>query len=659
MYGLDIRRLVIGDPIATKDAIHQRLTKRKALAVFSSDALSSSAYATEAILLVLVAAGSIALGWSWWIALGIAALLIIVSISYYQTIHAYPNGGGAYIVSAENLGRYPGLVAAAALLIDYILTVAVSVSAGVAALTSAFPNLEMYRVPIALGIVVFITLINLRGVKESGTFFAIPTYAFVVGVFAMIAIGLLRYVTGNVPTAEEAHVVQTGLEHATGSLGLFLILRAFAAGCTALTGVEAISNGIPAFRPPESDNAGKTLIGMVAILCVLFLGITFLANHYPIALGHEGQATVLSQLAAEVFGSSPIGTFGYYYLQFATLFILSLAANTAFADFPRLASLIARDRFLPRQLTNLGDRLVFSNGIVSLAVAASVLIIIFGANEHNLLPLYAVGVFISFTLSQSGMVIHWLKERHNDGHKPNLDWYFKIGINAFGAVCTFAVMLVLMVTKFLEGAWIVMVAVPMLMWVFMKIHQHYEEVAESLTLEGLTPAPLKDYHPDRSEVPVVVLMTSLHRASLLSLEYAMRLSKNVRACSIEVEPQSVEKLKAKWAEWHLHHIPLDVVTSPYREVGQPLIQYLHKLDEEHPDEVPTMVVIPQLVVTKWYERYLHNQTTVAIREALYLDQLEGGRGRPVIDVPYRIGEERYEPTMINAEDIAQPLGSKG
>jgi amino acid transporter len=659
MYGLDIRRLVIGDPIATKDAIHQRLTKRKALAVFSSDALSSSAYATEAILLVLVAAGSIALGWSWWIALGIAALLIIVSISYYQTIHAYPNGGGAYIVSAENLGRYPGLVAAAALLIDYILTVAVSVSAGVAALTSAFPNLEMYRVPIALGIVVFITLINLRGVKESGTFFAIPTYAFVVGVFAMIAIGLLRYVTGNVPTAEEAHVVQTGLEHATGSLGLFLILRAFAAGCTALTGVEAISNGIPAFRPPESDNAGKTLIGMVAILCVLFLGITFLANHYPIALGHEGQATVLSQLAAEVFGSSSIGTFGYYYLQFATLFILSLAANTAFADFPRLASLIARDRFLPRQLTNLGDRLVFSNGIILLAVAASVLVIIFGANEHNLLPLYAVGVFISFTLSQSGMVIHWLKERHNDGHTPNLDWYFKIGINAFGAVCTFAVMLVLMVTKFFEGAWIVMVAVPSLMWVFVKIHQHYEEVAASLTLEGLTPAPLKDYHPDRSEVPVVVLMTSLHRASLLSLEYAMRLSKNVRACSIEVEPQSVEKLKAKWAEWHLHHIPLDVVTSPYREVGQPLIQYLHKLDEEHPDDVPTMVVIPQLVVTKWYERYLHNQTTVAIREALYLDQLEGGSGRPVIDVPYRIGEERYEPTMINAEDIAQPLGSKG
>jgi amino acid transporter len=655
MYGLDIRRLVIGNPIATKDAIHQRLTKRKALAVFSSDALSSSAYATEAILLVLVGGGLAALAWSWWIALGIAALLIIVSISYYQTIHAYPDGGGAYIVSAENLGRYPGLVAAAALLIDYILTVAVSVSAGVAALTSAFPVLDAYRVPIALFIVAFITLINLRGVKESGTFFAIPTYAFIVGVMVLIAIGLFRYFTGNMPTAGETQIIEQGLEQATGHLGLFLILRAFAAGCTALTGVEAISNGIPAFRPPESDNAGKTLIAMVSILCVLFLGITFLANHFPLHLGHEGQSTVLSQLAAEVFGSSPIGNVLYYYLQFSTLFILSLAANTAFADFPRLASLIARDRFLPRQLTNLGDRLVFSNGIILLAAAASVLIVIFGANEHNLLPLYAVGVFISFTLSQSGMVIHWLKERHHDGHKPNLDWYFKIGINAFGAICTFAVMLVLMVTKFAEGAWIVIATVPMLMWVFVQIHHHYEVVAESLTLEGLTPAPLKDYHPDRSEVPVVVLMTSLHRASLLSLEYAMRLSKNVRACAIEVEPNVIEKLKAKWEEWHLHHIPLDIVQSPYREVGQPLIQYLHKMDEENPDEVPTLVVIPQLVVTKWYERYLHNQTTVAIREALYLDQLDGGRGRPVIDVPYRIGEERYEPTVIDVED--KPLGS--
>lgn len=659
MYGLDIRRLVIGDPIATKDAIHQRLSKRKALAVFSSDALSSSAYATEAILLVLVAAGSLALGWSWWIALGIAALLIIVSISYYQTIHAYPNGGGAYIVSAENLGRYPGLVAAAALLIDYILTVAVSVSAGVAALTSAFPDFAEMRVPIALLIVAFITLINLRGVKESGTFFAIPTYAFIIGVFTMIAFGLFRYITGNIPTPEEVGIVEHSLEQASTSLGLFLILRAFAAGCTALTGVEAISNGIPAFAPPESDNAGKTLIAMVLILSVLFLGITFLANHYPIFVGHDVHTTVLSQLGREVFGTSTIGNVMFFYLQFSTLFILSLAANTAFADFPRLASLIARDRFLPRQLTNLGDRLVFSNGIVALAVVASILIVIFRADEHNLLPLYAVGVFISFTLSQSGMVIHWLKERHKDDHKPDMGWYAKIGINAFGAVLTFSVMIVLMVTKFFEGAWIVMVAVPCLMWVFMQIHQHYEKVAECLTLDGLTPAPLNDYHPDRSEIPVVVLMNSLNRASLQSLEYAMRISKNVRACAIEVEPSVIQRLEKKWAEWKLHHIPLDVVQSPYREVGQPLIAYLHKLDDAHPEDVPTLVVLPQLVVSTWFERLLHNQTSIAIREALYLDQIEGGRGRPVIDVPYRIGENRYEPTMINAEDIAQPLGSKG
>jgi amino acid transporter len=656
MYGLDIRRLVIGNPIATKDAIHQRLGKAKALAVFSSDALSSSAYATEAILLVLVAAGTLALSWSWWIALGIAALLIIVSISYYQTIHAYPHGGGAYLVSKENLGRYPGLVAAAALLIDYVLTVAVSVSAGVAALTSAFPVFSEYRVVIALLIVAFITLMNLRGMKESGTFFAIPTYAFIVGVMGMIAVGIFRVFTNTIPSPAEVGVIEQSFEHASTSLGLFLILRAFAAGCTALTGVEAISDGIPAFRPPESVNAGKTLIAMVTILCSMFIGITFLANHFPIVVGHDIHTTVLSQLAREVFGGENVF---FYYMQFATLFILSLAANTAFADFPRLASLIAGDRFLPRQLTNLGDRLVFSNGILLLAFAASVLIIIFGAKEHNLLPLYAVGVFISFTLSQSGMVSRWLKKRHNDGHKPDLHWYFKIGINAFGAFCTFIVMIVLMVTKFLEGAWIVIVAVPALMWVFVQIHHHYETVAASLTLEGLTPAPLKDYHPDRSEVPVVVLLTSLHRASLLSLEYAMRLSKNVRACAIEVEPNVVEKLKSKWAEWHLHHIPLDIVQSPYREVGQPLIQYLHKLDEESPDDLPTIVVIPQLVVSNWYERFLHNQTTVAIREALYLDQIDGGRGRPVIDVPYRIGEERYEPTIADTDDHLPPLGSTG
>ena len=542
---IDIRQILIGQPLATKDAIHQRLSIAKALAVFSSDALSSTAYATEAILLVLIAAGTGALGISMWIAIGIATLLIIVAFSYYQTILAYPNGGGAYIVAKENLGTGAGLTAASSLLIDYVLTVAVSVSAGVAALTSAFPALEPFRVEIALVIVVFITVVNLRGVKESGTFFAIPTYAFIIGIFALIAVGLVKALTGNIP-APTSETVQT-LQHATESLtglSLFLVLRAFAAGCTALTGVEAISNGIPAFKPPESHNAGKTLIIMVTVLCSMFLGITFLANTFPVGVSYEpGTTTVLSQLAREIFGD---GTVLFYYLQFATLFILSLAANTAFADFPRLASLISRDRFLPRQLTNLGDRLVFSNGIVSLSIIAGILIVVFDAREHNLLPLYAVGVFLSFTLSQSGMVIHWLRDRQREDFKPTRAWRARILLNGFGAVCTFIVLLILLVTKFVEGAWLVAVAIPVVMYLFARVHKHYENVAASLTLDGITPYPLSvNSYPSTNHHPVVVLINSLNRCSLQALEYAIRMSDNVRVCCVEVEPASTEALKKR------------------------------------------------------------------------------------------------------------------
>ncbi len=646
---LDIRRILIGKPIATKEAQHQRLNKPKALAVFSSDALSSSSYATEAILLVLVAAGASALGLSWWIALGITALLIIVAFSYYQTIHAYPSGGGAYVVAAENLGKYPGLVAAASLLIDYTLTVAVSVSAGVAALTSAFPQFIEYRVPLALMIVVFITVMNLRGVKESGTFFAIPTYMFIFGIFIMIGVGFLRFATGNIPTAvspEEYETYRQSLEATTNGLTLFLLMRAFAAGCTALTGIEAISNGIPAFQAPESRNAGQTLIAMVSILSVLFVGITFLANNFPVVVHAHGGPTVLSQLASEVFGGENVF---YFYIQFSTLFILSLAANTAFADFPRLASLIARDRYLPRQLTSLGDRLVFSNGIITLSVVASILIILFDAREHNLLPLYAVGVFISFTLSQSGMVRHWLRERRHEGFKPNPLWYFHIGMNGFGALCTFIVMIVLMVTKFTEGAWLVIVTIPFLIAIFLRIHSHYGQVAHSLSLDGLRPGPIVDEHPDRSEAPVVVLMNSLNRCSLQSLEYAMRISKNVRVCAIATEESVIERLKYNWTRWHLEHIPLDIVESPYREIGRPLVEYLHTIDDQITDNIPTMVVLPQFVVSKWWEKLLHNQTSTTIRDAIYQDQITRGRGRPVIDVPYRIGDDLYRPVCIEED----------
>lgn len=644
MGNFSIRRTLIGEPLATNEASHQRLSKFKALAVFSSDALSSTSYATEAILLVLVAVGTGALAVSWPIALGIVGLMLVVAFSYYQTVHAYPNGGGAYIVSKDNLGTGPGLVAAASLLIDYILTVAVSVSAGVAALTSAFPELAPNRVLIAIIIVAFITVMNLRGVKESGTFFSIPTYAFVVGIMTMIVWGLIRLATGNVPEPLEGQVVTDGIIQANESLTLFIVLRAFSAGCTALTGIEAISNGIPAFKKPESDNAGQTLIIMVAMLGTMFIGITFLANHYPIEVSNHGGPTVLSQINAEVFGqNTPL----FYYLQFATLFILSLAANTAYADFPRLASLIARDRYLPRQLTNFGDRLVYSNGIILLAFVACVMIALFDAREHNLLPLYAVGVFIGFTLSQSGMVIHWLKERKAEGFVPTRLWRFKLGMNAFGALCTLAVGIVLMVTKFTEGAWMVIVAIPAVVGVMLVIHNHYNEVAQSLTLDGLVPTePRTGRLKDRNHAPMVVMMNSLNRSSIQALDYALQISDNVRALAIAVEPDQIDALRQRWSNWKLDSIPLDIIESPFRDISGPLIDYLHERDTADDAKLPTMVVVPEFVVSKRWQKFLHNGTTSIIRAALYQDQIERGHGRPVIFVPYRIGDTLYQPDII-------------
>jgi amino acid transporter len=649
----DIRRIVLGKPLATSQAIHERLNIPRALAVFSSDALSSTTYATEAILLVLIAAGTAALGASWWVTLGIAALLVIVGFSYFQTIHAYPNGGGAYIVAKDNLGKMPGLVAAASLLVDYILTVAVSVSASTAALVSAFPEVNPFRVEFALLIIAFITVMNLRGVKESGTFFAIPTYAFVVSMMVMIVVGLVRVATGSITPVEQPSAEAIAHEvTVTGGLTLYLILRAFAAGCTALTGIEAISNGITAFKPPESRNAGRTLIIMIALLSTMFIGTTFLANQYQIVAVHGADTTVLSKIARSTFGD---GSVLFYVIQIVTVLILSLAANTAYADFPRLASLIARDRYLPRQLTNLGDRLVFTNGIITLAFVSGILVILADAREHNLLPLYAVGVFLGFTLSQSGMVIHWLRERRERGGKADNKWRFSISINAFGAVLTSIVLLALMITKFAEGAWLVILTIPVLVFIFQYIHRHYEEVAQFLTLDGINPGSIRVTNPDRSHLRVVVLLNSLNRCSLQALEYAMRVSDNVRACSIEVEPDSTRRLRERWQEWNLQ-IPLDAVESPYREIGAPLVEYLHQLDRESAEFIPTVVVLPEFVVSEWWARLLHNQTSVAIREALYLDQVASGRGRPVISVPYRIGEALYEPATIDSKTVT-PVAS--
>ncbi|MGH8058241.1 MAG: APC family permease, partial [Candidatus Entotheonellia bacterium] len=484
---LKLKHLLLGSPMPTYRIRHERLSKVLGLAVFSSDNLSSVAYATEEILLVLIVAGTVALSVSWPIGLAIVALLAIVASSYYQTIHAYPSGGGAYIVAKDNLGTSAGLIAGAALLIDYVLTVAVSIAAGVAAITSAVPALFTHRVALGLLCVLVVTLVNLRGVRESGKIFAIPTYCFIASFVVLIATGLITYIRSGA-AAPGGEMPVPALEPLTA----FLVLRAFASGCAALTGVEAISNGVQAFKPPEARNASLTLVWMAVILGSFFIGITFLANHFGVT--PKEAETVVSQLARRVFGE---GVF-YYLVQAATAAILILAANTSYADFPRLASLLARDGFLPRQMANLGDRLVFSNGILLLGVLAGVLIMLFGGETHALIPLYAVGVFLSFTLSQAGMVKRWASQRHRG-------WRRGIAINSVGACATAAVLGVITMTKFTHGAWIVVMLLPTLVLVFHKIQQHYRLVAAQITLqEGWS-------SHERSSHTVIVPISGLYR----------------------------------------------------------------------------------------------------------------------------------------------------
>src|SRR6266545_212359 len=503
----EFKRLLVGNPIETAAQHEQRLSKRIALAVFSSDALSSVAYASEAILFVLVLAGVQALPLVIPISVAIVVLLLIVGFSYRQTIHAYPNGGGAYIVAHENLGEIPGLVAAASLLIDYVLTVAVSVSAGVFAITSlaatwGYPGLADYRVEIALTCIALITMINLRGVKESGIIFSVPTYVFIVSMIALVAVGITRVVVSGVPPVE---VSAAELPATTATLGLFLLLQAFSAGCTALTGVEAISNGVPAFKQPESKNAAATLLIMVIILGAMFLGLSVLAHYYGTVPRED--VSVVSQIARQVVGTGP----AFFVIQISTALILVLAANTSYADFPRLASLLSRDRFLPRQFASRGDRLVFSNGIVALGVFAAVLVIIFQAREQAMLPLYAIGVFISFTLSQYGMVRHWLRQ-----HAPG--WRTSVLINAVGALLTAVVFVVIIFTRFMHGAWAVLVLIPILVALFRAIHQHYRAVAQQLSLEnGARVEPVR-------RNTALVLVSGVHRGVIPALEFAKTLA---------------------------------------------------------------------------------------------------------------------------------------
>ena len=664
-----LKRTLVGNPISSEQAHHERLNKRTALAVFSSDALSSVAYSTEAILLVLLAAGSVAIGYLVPIVLGITALLAILTLSYRQTIHAYPSGGGAYIVAKDNLGTQTGLVAGAALLVDYILTVAVSVSAGVAAVTSAAQGtrldfLHEHRVPLCVAIVVLIALVNLRGVRESGAIFAGPTYLFILSMVALVVVGFIRYyATGQqmpTPPAASVYYDQSVGRVAHGALAggplTWLLMRAFAAGCTALTGVEAISNGIPAFRKPESKNAATTLTWMALLMTTLILGTGLLAyklNAHP----PGAEETLVSAMSRHTFGT---GLF-YYVIQAATAAILVLAANTSFADFPRLASLLAADRYLPRQFANRGDRLVFSNGIVILAILAIVLIIIFKGQEQAMLPLYAVGVFLSFTLSQSGMVVHWLGERNGERTRARIlereeeesahrtvdpsaatharerlralerdrggNWFTATLVNGAGAFITFVVFVVITVTKFTHGAWAVIVLIPLLVLMFRAINGHYKLVAAQLRLDGAAPARTRMRHR------IIVPVSGLHRGVLPALDYARSLSSNggheVTAVYVEINPENTEEVRKQWQVWG-GGLPLTVLHSPFRSITRPLIDFVKEVSGREKDAITT-VVLPEFVPRAWWQQLLHNQTALLLKGKLLFE-----RNVVVTSVPHHL-----------------------
>jgi len=670
----ELKRFIIGRALRTEQAAHERLSKKTALAVFSSDALSSTAYATEEILLVLAVAAAYgqmgAFRFVVPISIGIGVLLVIVATSYRQTIHAYPSGGGAYIVSKQNLGTNAGLVAGASLLVDYVLTVAVSIAAGVAAITSMVQGtryawLDSHKVFLCVVFIAFIALANLRGVRESGALFAAPTYAFLISFLFMIGYGLFSYYTyggaAPVPGPEE---IKTAEGYKFQPLTLFLLLGAFSNGCAALTGIEAISNGVPAFKKPEARNAATTLVIMAALLTTMFLGTSVLAYLYGVQ-PHESE-TVISQFARIMF-TGPMAWF-YYVVQIATALILVLAANTSFADFPRLGSLLARDRFLPRQFATRGDKLVFSNGIVILAIFASILVIAFGGDTSRLIPLYAVGVFLSFTLSQSGMVRHWLKERGqirkkigrarrkrddeihysqstvdreslpdaelaaseergstfvNDEVTDSAHWKKSIAVNAIGAIATFIVLCVFVATKFFHGAWIVVVVIPLLVFMFRAIHKHYVGVAKQLSTQGLDELrPIKH--------TVLVPISGIHRGVVAALQYAKSIAPDhVQAVYVDFDEEATVKLREKWERWGAG-VQLVVLPSPYRELTRPLLRYITRLENKNENDVVT-VLLPEFVPAKWWQHLLHNQSSLMLKGALLFKE-----GVIVISVPYHL-----------------------
>jgi amino acid transporter len=607
----DLRSLLLGQPISTARQAHERLTKVKALAVLSSDALSSVAYATDQILAVLVLAGTGTLFLSLPIGGAILLVLIAVTLSYRQTVKPYPTGGGSYVVAKDNLGAIPGLTAAAALMTDYVLTVAVSISAGVLAVRSAAPGLKPYVVVGGVAVIVVLVLGNLRGIRESGNIFAAPTYSFIIAVGVLIAGGFLKLVFLGPGSAAPPPVKPIE------GLGFFLVLKAFSSGCTALTGVEAISNGVPAFKPPEWKNARATLTSMALILGLMFVGITALA--YLFHLSYNPDDAIISQLGRRIFGPGPV----YVFITASTALILTLAANTAFSDFPRLLSQLARDKYAPAQFANLGDRLSFSNGIVVLGVLAAIVYVIFHGDTTALIPLYAVGVFVAFTLSQFGMVARWRRLK-----EPG--WRKGLAVNAGGGVATAVVLVITTYSKFGGddpkrfglGAWIICILVPSLVMLFVGIHRHYQSASGRVRAE----TPLS---PGAVDPVAVVPVAGLNAATLGTLALARRVTSRVTAVYVSSDPLRTEAIRRDWAAWG-SHVPLTVIDSPYRSIVQPFLTYLDTVKELEPNAT-VMVFIPELVASRWWHGILHNQTALRLKAALLFRP-----GTVVVNVPYHL-----------------------
>ncbi|MBN1661006.1 MAG: APC family permease [Anaerolineae bacterium] len=614
------RHFLLGPPLPTGRLADVRLNKVRALASFSPDALSSIAYANQEIYLGLVVAGAAGLALTLPIGLAITALLLVVALSYFQTIHAYPSGGGSYVVARENLGTLPGLVAGAALLVGYLLTAAVSLTAGVEALASAFPFLWDHRVSASLILLAVVAFLNLRGVQETGTLMSIPVYLFLFTYLPLIAYGLVRLAVDGVAS------LATAAPPAEVPVTLPLALGTFAAGCTALTGIEAIANGIPAFRPPEQRNAGRTLMVMAGLMALLFLGSTGLVQSLAIVAGPE--ETILSALGRRLLGDG----FLYLLVQTGIVLVLAVAANTSFAGFPRLAALLAADGFAPRQLTALGDRLVYANGILLLAGATAALILFFGGDSHALIPLFAVGVFIAFTLSQAGMVIHWWRKR-------GAGWQIKAVLNGLGATVTGVTTMVIGTSRFVEGAWITVVAIPLLVAGFWRVRAHYRQVAEQLSLQGLAcPARVDQaagMAPPRRGPRVVVPISGVQRATIDAVTFARSISDDVTGLYVELQPGASAKVRARWEEWW-PDVPLVIRPSPYRSIVGPLIEFLDETDQAHADGQLAVVVLPEFVPARWWHALLHNQTTWLIHAALLYRRRRLGFQRVIVDVPYHL-----------------------